>query len=170
LYLLSWQNQKGLIFDPHSFQLLGSSRLQWLDAQSLKLSHHLDVTENSKPVDKLNELECHDDYIIANQWQKNHLLIISSQSGEVSARVDLNILWLQAGITAAQSQDAVLNGIAYDASDDSWLVTGKFWLKLFRIRFVLPPLPAKTPKHWQSIFIPCIIPAMSKAHDNARLW
>jgi glutamine cyclotransferase len=92
LYLLSWQNQKGLIFDPHSFQLLGSSRLQWLDAQSLKLSHHLDVTENSKPVDKLNELECHDDYIIANQWQKNHLLIISSQSGEVSARVDLNIL------------------------------------------------------------------------------
>jgi glutamine cyclotransferase len=54
---------------------------------------------------------------------------------------------LQAGITAAQSQDAVLNGIAYDASDDSWLVTGKFWPKLFRIRFVLPPLPAKTPKH-----------------------
>ncbi|MFT5887257.1 MAG: glutamine cyclotransferase [Zhongshania sp.] len=175
LYLLSWQNQKGLIFDPHSFQLLGSfpyqgqgwglcahhgaknkdylvmsngsRRLQWLDAKSLKLSHHLDVTENSKPVDKLNELECHGDYIIANQWQKNHLLIISSQSGEVLARVDLSILRLQAGITAAQSQDAVLNGIAYDASDDSWLVTGKFWPKLFRIRFVLPPLPAKTPKH-----------------------
>jgi glutamine cyclotransferase len=30
----------------------------------------------------------------------------------------------------------VLNGIAYDPSDRTFLITGKLWPKLFRVRFV----------------------------------
>jgi glutamine cyclotransferase len=35
-----------------------------------------------------------------------------------------------------QSPDQVLNGIAYDPSDRTFLITGKLWPKLFRVRFV----------------------------------
>ena len=30
----------------------------------------------------------------------------------------------------------VLNGIAYDADTDTFLITGKLWPKLFQVRFV----------------------------------
>ena len=30
----------------------------------------------------------------------------------------------------------VLNGIAYDPSDKTFLITGKLWPKLFRVKFV----------------------------------
>ena len=30
----------------------------------------------------------------------------------------------------------VLNGIAYDASTDTFLITGKLWPRVFRVRFV----------------------------------
>jgi glutamine cyclotransferase len=30
----------------------------------------------------------------------------------------------------------VLNGLAWDADTESWLVTGKFWPELHRVQFV----------------------------------
>ena len=33
-------------------------------------------------------------------------------------------------------REAILNGIAYDPADNTFLLTGKLWPKLFRVRFV----------------------------------
>ena len=168
LYMLTWRSGKGLILDPHQFTLLnvfnydgqgwglcasvdknrgdylvmsnGSDQLQWLDANTLKPSHVVKVSDAGKAVDKLNELECLGDYIIANQWRESHLLIIHALTGTVLAKVDLSALALDAAKPGLLDPEAVLNGIAYDADDDSWLVTGKLWPKIYRIKFDLKQL------------------------------
>jgi glutamine cyclotransferase len=35
-----------------------------------------------------------------------------------------------------QNPDMVLNGIAYDSADQTFLITGKLWPKMFRVKFV----------------------------------
>ncbi|WP_373092147.1 glutaminyl-peptide cyclotransferase, partial [Zhongshania sp.] len=168
LFILTWRAGKGLVVDPHHFTLLGvfnyegqgwglcasihqergdflvmsngSDQLQWFDANTLTLSHTLRVSDNGAPVDQLNELECRGDYIIANQWHEQHILIIHALTGEVVAKVDLSALALDAAQSAALDPEAVLNGIAYDPGDDSWLVTGKLWPKIYRIKFDLDNL------------------------------
>jgi glutamine cyclotransferase len=168
LYMLTWRAGKGLILDPHHFTLLntfkykgqgwglcaghnkeqgdflvmsnGSSQLQWLNAKTMQLSHTLEVHDAGQAVDKLNELECHGDYIIANQWHTPNLLIIHTTSGELLAKIDLSALVQDAAQSAKPNPEAVLNGIAYDPSDDSWLITGKLWPKIYRIKFDLNQL------------------------------
>jgi glutamine cyclotransferase len=105
------------------------------------LINTLTVTENTSPVTKLNELECVGDYVIANQWHSNYLFIIDGRDGKVLSKLDLSELVATANKTSPLAPEAVLNGVAYDARDNSWLVTGKLWPNIFRIRFELPALP-----------------------------
>jgi|TARA_R110000782_G_scaffold13179_12_gene38926 glutamine cyclotransferase len=169
LYMLTWRAGRGLIIDPQHFKLLGvfpyegegwglcasivkgradhfvmsngSSELQWLAADTMTLINTLTVTENNSPVTKLNELECVGDYVIANQWHSNYLFIIDGRDGKVLSKLDLSELVATANKTSPLAPEAVLNGVAYDARDNSWLVTGKLWPNIFRIRFELPALP-----------------------------
>jgi glutaminyl-peptide cyclotransferase len=57
---------------------------------------------------------------------------IDPATGYVTARIEApNLL-----SPMERQPDAVLNGIAYDPSDKTFLITGKLWPKLFRVRFV----------------------------------
>ena len=51
----------------------------------------------------------------------------------VDAAFDMLDLVLDSNRTP--TADAVLNGIAYDSTSGSFLVTGKLWSKLYRVRF-----------------------------------
>ncbi len=64
-------------------------------------------------------------------WQKNTILIINTVNGTIEGIIDLK--GLDKEITKG-SEDAVLNGIAYDAKTDRLFVTGKDWDKLFEIK------------------------------------
>jgi glutamine cyclotransferase len=169
LYMLTWRAERGLIIDPQHFKLLGvfpyqgqgwglcasivegradhfvmsngSDQLQRLAADTMKLLSTVTVKEEGKAIDNLNELECLGDYVVANQWHTNNLLIIDGRSGEVLKKLDLSALASAANKPTPLAPEAVLNGVAYDASDDSWLVTGKLWPTIFRIKFTLPELP-----------------------------
>ena len=103
----------------------------------MKLSHKVEVRENGKPVDKLNELECVGDYVVANVWQSDDIVFINAKSGNIVSRINLAALK-----PTVSSDQAVLNGIAYDSNDGSWLVTGKFWPVIYRLEIPLP-LPQK---------------------------
>lgn len=159
LYLLTWRAGQLLEIDPERFALLrrhaykgqgwgicyhsrrdlfamsdGSDEIQWRRTSDFSLVDTLTIT-GAGNYQHLNELECHGDYILANQWKQPYLLVIDARSGEVVSQLDLSAL-----IPEGLHQEAVLNGIAYDARDDTWLVTGKLWPKIYRIRFTLPVL------------------------------
>jgi glutamine cyclotransferase len=109
----------------------GSDQLTFRDPQTFSVKRTVTVTMNGRPVDRLNEIECVGADIYANIWTTDTIVRIDGATGQVRARIDASGL-----LTAAERHpDAVLNGIAYDPSDKTFLITGKLWPKLFRVKF-----------------------------------
>jgi glutamine cyclotransferase len=160
LIQLTWQNGRALLYDRATFakqgeltyrgegwglcrdgELLvmsdGSATLTIRRPKDFGIVRAIAVTLNGQPLDRLNELECVDGVVYANVWMRDLIVRVDPASGRVTHRIDVVDLLspLERG-----NPDQVLNGIAYDASDKTFLITGKLWPKLFRVRFV----PAKS--------------------------
>jgi glutamine cyclotransferase len=154
LYQLTWQTQRGFVYDLDSFDKLrefsyagegwgltrdanslimsdGSSRIRFLDPDTFEVRSMITVQDNGRDVVQLNELEYIKGEIYANVWMTDRVARIDPQSGKVNAWIDLSGL-LPPG--ARQDPMAVLNGIAYDEASDRLFVTGKLWPKLFEIK------------------------------------
>lgn len=154
---LTWQSQKGFLYDRDTFQLLGeftypgegwglthdgrriimsdgTAELRFWDPETLRETGRLTVRDGGSPVSQLNELEWVKGRILANVWQSDRVASIDPDTGVVKAWIDLS--GLLSAEDRRQSQADVLNGIAYDAQGDRLFVTGKNWPKLFEIRLV----------------------------------
>jgi glutamine cyclotransferase len=126
----------GLCFDGRQFvQSDGSHRLYFRDPVTFAVTRQLAVTDNGQPVSALNELECVGDLVYANVWMSDRIVAIAALNGFVRAEIDAGAL-LTAAERIALGREAILNGIAYDPTDQTFLLTGKLWPKLFRGRFV----------------------------------
>ena len=108
----------------------GTSTLKFLDPQTFKVTGQVQVTDGSTAVRDLNELEVIDGQVYANVWLTDRIAIIAPESGRVTAWLNLAGLMARKGL----SDDAVLNGIAYDSQRKRLFVTGKLWPSLFEIR------------------------------------
>ena len=155
---LTWRAKVGFVYDIRTFQLLdtfnyptegwgithdgrflimsdGTSTLYFLDPQTFREIHRLEVHTRDGPVSKLNELEYVQGEIYANVWKTDHIARISPQTGEVVGWIDLE------GLLRPEDRNRridVLNGIAYDVKNDRLFVTGKLWPKLFEIELIGP--------------------------------
>jgi glutamine cyclotransferase len=126
----------GLCYDGQSLWASdGSHALTARDPRTLSALGRVAVTYDGLFIDQLNELECVGDSIYANVWNTDYIVRIDKATGRVTARIDASGL-LTAEERAALPSGAVLNGIAYDAQNDTFLVTGKLWPKVFEVRFV----------------------------------
>lgn len=157
IYQLTWQLKTGFIYDRRSFERLttfeystegwgltydpvderlimsdGTSRLYFLDPESLSVTGRIQVRDSAGPVEKLNELEWIEGLVYANVWQSNWIVMIDPGNGQVRGRVNLSGLLESVGIASGQAD--VLNGIAYDADRKRIFVTGKLWPKVFEIQ------------------------------------
>ena len=108
----------------------GTSTLRFLDPQTLKVTGQVQVMDGTVPVRDVNELEFIDGQVYANVWLTDRIAIIAPGSGRVTAWLNLAGLMAKKGL----SDDAVLNGIAYDSQRKRLFVTGKLWPSLFEIR------------------------------------
>ena len=156
LVQLTWLSNVGFVYDRFSFRLLrtfnynyegwgltqdgknliesdGSSTLRFLDPVTFKEVRHIDVADDGKPVQELNELEYIHGEVYANVWHTDRIARISPDTGRVLGWIDLTGL-----LPASQhpGPEGVLNGIAYDAKQDRLFVTGKLWPLLFEIKVV----------------------------------
>ena len=153
LYQLTWQSGKAFVYDRFSFKLLrehtytgegwgltndgkrlilsdGTAQIRFIDPQTFAVTSKITVTDQGRPIDRLNELEYVRGEILANIWQTELIARISPTTGKVLGWIDLSGL-----LTPAESQGVdVLNGIAYDAKQDRLFVTGKLWPKIFEIK------------------------------------
>ena len=108
----------------------GSARLRFHDPSTFAETGGVDVTLDGSPVPDLNELECVDGQVWANVWQSDRIMRIDRASGRVTAVVDASGL-----LTPEQRQHTdVLNGIAALGGGE-YLLTGKLWPTMFRVRF-----------------------------------
>lgn len=110
----------------------GSDRLTVRDPATFAPTGDVLVRLGGEPVRQLNELECADGRVWANVFQDHRILRIDPGTGAVTGVVDAS------GLLSASPQPAagVLNGIAAIPGTDEFLVTGKNWPSLFRVRFV----------------------------------
>ena len=157
VFQLTWQEQKGFIYDPASFEKQGefdyegegwglthdgqslimsdgTNRIRFLDPATLRTTRTVSVyDESGAPVEKLNELEYIDGEIYANIWQSDRIVRIEPKSGKILGWIDLTGLLKNKD---RSGEEDVLNGIAYDAEGKRLFVTGKMWPKLFEIEIV----------------------------------
>jgi glutamine cyclotransferase len=87
-------------------------------------------------VPQINELECVGDSIYANVWQTNAIVRIDKADGRVTGIVDARGLLTTAQRRELTYSGAVLNGIAYNAEDETFFITGKYWPWMFKVALV----------------------------------
>jgi glutaminyl-peptide cyclotransferase len=156
VYQLTWQAQKGFIYDPETFRPLGefaytgegwglthdeqslimsdgTNRIRFLDPVTFAVKRTISVVDEGQPLNELNELEYVKGEIYANIWQTDRIVRVEPQTGKILGWIDLTGLLPAADRTATTD---VLNGIAYDEASGRLFVTGKLWPKLFEIKLV----------------------------------
>jgi glutaminyl-peptide cyclotransferase len=162
---LTWQSHVGFVYNLSDFKLLrqfsyrgegwgltsngndifmsdGSAQVRVLNAVTLKEKRRFTVRDGATAIDQLNELEFVDGELFANIWQTDRIARISPQSGKVVGWIDL------AGLLSPvyrRREEAVLNGIAYDAAHKRLFVTGKLWPSIFEIQLVPKPSNPHSP-------------------------
>ncbi len=123
----------GLCYDGREIVMSdGSARLTFRSPETFRTVRELTVRTAGQPVDQLNELECVGPHVYANIWMTDRIVRIDPKSGEVVALIDASNLLAPAERFGVD----VLNGIAHDPKDDTFLITGKLWPRMFRVRFV----------------------------------
>ncbi|MEU2909935.1 glutaminyl-peptide cyclotransferase [Streptomyces massasporeus] len=110
----------------------GSARLTFRDPRTLAPTGELLVTLEGRPVPRLNELECVGDRVYANVWPSDRIVRVDTGTGAVTAQIDASGLLPSKKRRPAE----VLNGIAAVPGTDEFLLTGKWWPKMFRVIFV----------------------------------
>ena len=156
LVQLTWQSHVALVYDRTTFHLLrtftypeqgwglthdakslilsdGSATLHFFDPETFRETRRITVKDKGKPVTELNELEYIHGQIYANVWHTDRIARISPASGRVLGWINLKGLMPRSQLT---DDEAVLNGIAYDAAHDRLFVTGKLWPKIFEITLI----------------------------------
>ncbi len=154
IFQLTWQNQKGFVYDLGTFapqgefsytgegwglttdgQSLimsdGTEQIRFLDPATFRVIRTIRVVRHGQPLKQLNELEYVKGEIFANLWQTQLVARIDPANGRVLGIIDFS--GLLAAADYARGTD-VLNGIAYDAAGDRLFVTGKNWPKLFEVQ------------------------------------
>ncbi|MDD7914702.1 glutaminyl-peptide cyclotransferase [Polaribacter ponticola] len=162
IYWLTWENNKGFIYDLKTFKQKGefkynkskqgwglanstteliksdgTNKIWFLDAETQKEKRYIQVYNHKQKISQLNELEYINGKIYANYWQKPLISIINPNNGVVEGIVNLSGLVKEMEKTQKLvDQDDVLNGIAFDKENNRLFVTGKNWGKLFEIELV----------------------------------
>jgi glutamine cyclotransferase len=155
IFQLTWQNQIGFVYDLQTLRPLqqfsysgegwglttdgvslilsdGTNRVRFLEPTTFKVTRSIEVLDHSgQPLKMLNELEYIHGEIFANVWQTPYVVRIDPANGHLLGTIDFSGLLQPKDY---QPGTDVLNGIAYDATNDRLFVTGKNWPKLFEVR------------------------------------
>ncbi len=111
----------------------GSANLFFMDPQTFKIAKTIQVFGDKGPLHNINELEYVNGIIYANIYTTKYIAKIDATSGQLLALINMEGLLDE--IEIKENID-VLNGIAFNSQFQSFYVTGKWWPKLFEVRFV----------------------------------
>ena len=114
----------------------GSAMITVRDPKTFDVIRRIQVTQDAKPIDQLNELECVGNQLYENVWMTNNILQIDKASGRVTAVIDASGLLTPDETEKISGAGGVLNGIAYNGQKQDFLITGKLWPWMFEVQFV----------------------------------
>ena len=109
----------------------GSENIYILDSTNFRITNTLQVYTEQGSLNYINELEWVEGKIYANIYTTDLVAIINPTNGVVEGLVHLDGLLRP---SASGTKAEVLNGIAYDAHDKRFYLTGKYWPYLYRVK------------------------------------
>ncbi len=92
----------------------------------------ISVQDENGIISYINELEWIEGYIFANIWQANLIYIIDPETGYVVGKLDLGIIVEKEKKLSVYID--VLNGIAWNKTNNTLLVTGKYWSNFYELK------------------------------------
>jgi len=111
----------------------GSNTIHVIDVSGtdVQILRSIQIQDENGAVANLNELEFINGMIFANVWQADIICMIDPTTGFVVGKLDFSSL---AAKENQQNPDVdVLNGIAYNPSKNTILITGKYWAHFYEI-------------------------------------
>ena len=159
---LTYQEKVGFVYDKKTFKLLNTftnnvgvegwgmcfdgkklymddktNRIWFLDKDTYRQKGYIDVYDDKKAIDSVNELEYVNGKLYSNVYTTDTILMINPKTGAVLQRIDMKNLWPKANRPLEfDYQNNVLNGIAWDEKGKRLFVTGKKWPHLYQVQFV----------------------------------
>jgi len=112
----------------------GSYQLRYIDPSTMKVIKTVNVTENGRFKEHLNELEYIKGYIFANIWPTNTIVKINPIDGKIIGKLDMADYAFSAKSLYYGSLE--MNGIAYDSISDKTYITGKLWPKIYVLKLI----------------------------------
>jgi glutamine cyclotransferase len=151
LIQLTWKSYLGFLYEVDTFEQIGSfefpyegwgithdnqnliisdgsDTLRFLDPKNFLVIREIQVHLNGLMINQLNELEFINGKIYANVWHTDLILIVDPEDGQVIGWINLIGLEEQSDLSKN-----VLNGIAFDQTNNRFFVTGKNWPHLYEI-------------------------------------
>ena len=156
IFQLTWTSQRCFVYD-FDFNLKKEFRIQsregwglstfqdklWMTDESELLYvidpvdfgeiDRLQVYDHEGKVESTNELEFVEGELFANVYGEEYVVVIDPETGAVIKQIDFSGLIDR---TQYRGLDYVLNGIAYDESNEKLYVTGKWWPNLFEVELI----------------------------------
>lgn len=109
----------------------GSATLYFRDPITFALKRTLLIQDNHQRINYLNALGYIHGKIYANIWPSDLIAIISPKTGHVDAWINIESLNTPSNCFVTS---CVANGIAYHEKNDTVLVAGKNWLRMYEIK------------------------------------
>jgi glutaminyl-peptide cyclotransferase len=155
IYQVTWTTKVGFVYNKSDFSVInkifyptqgwglttmddrivmsdGTNVLYYNEPEMFNAVSRIEVYDNEKKVDQLNELEYINGEIWANIWQTDLIARIDPITGRVNSYIDMSALYPESKRREVNAD--VLNGIAWDAKGERIFVTGKRWPKLYEIK------------------------------------
>lgn len=156
IYLLTWQELTCFVYDLKTFKQItkfnyqgegwgltewnkklimsdGTNYLKYINPSNFKIEKTLSVLDNSRSISNLNELEIINGELWANVYLTDVIAIINPENGNITGYIDCSLL--RANLVNNPSAE-VLNGIAYDSTNNKLWLTGKNWNKIFTVEII----------------------------------
>jgi glutaminyl-peptide cyclotransferase len=131
----------GLTYDgKHLILSDGTNALRFFDPKTFRLQRRLEVMDRKRtrpePVRNLNELEWILGEIWANVWMTTRIVRINPKNGNVIGWIEMESF--VPGEHRNDTQDCVLNGIAFDPATNHVYITGKRWNVMHQFQLEIP--------------------------------
>ncbi|MER6379871.1 glutaminyl-peptide cyclotransferase [Streptomyces sp. NPDC001127] len=156
LYQLTWKERRAFVYRKHDLSVVnefhyetegwglaaagdvlimsdGTSTLYTV-GQTSGQKPLVEVRDGDRPVSGINDLVAVNGLLYANIWHSERIAVIDIRTGSVVHWIDLSgIDPFSSEPHSRPTEEAVMNGIAYDATSNRLLVTGKLWPSLYAI-------------------------------------
>ena len=153
IYQITWQNKTCFVYNMN-FELItelsyegegwglcndgksiimtnGTHEVVWRNPRTFAVEKTIHVFDNDDSIENLNEIELIDGRLLANVYGEDYLVEIDTATGKVLSKIDCTAIVREGRVPGAD----VLNGIAYEPGSGKIYLTGKWWPKLFEVKF-----------------------------------